>query len=81
MSIPEINSCIREAKMLIPHGGLGKDMHLILDDVLHKRSDDDLADVERVASACKPLPWDWAKRAVELLGKAAQQIRKRKHLE
>lgn len=81
MSTQEINSCIREAKRVIPDGGLGKDMHLLLDDVLHKRSDDDLADVERVASACKPLPWDWAKRAVELLGKAAAQIRERKQFE
>lgn len=75
MPTQEINSYLREARQLIPPGGLGKDMHLVLDDVLHKRSADDLADIERVVNACKPLPWEWAKSATDLLVKAADQMR------
>lgn len=70
----KIQSCVREAKRLIPRSGLGKDMHTVLDDVLHQRSRDVAADLARVANACKPLPWGWAKSAVEQLEKAAQNI-------
>lgn len=76
MSSEQINSYIQEAKQLIPRGGqLGKDLHLILDDVLHQRSSDVLADIERVGNACKLLSWEWAKSAFELLEKAADEIR------
>lgn len=66
----KIKSHILEAKRLIPRGGLGKDMHHVLDDVLHERSEDVVADIARVSNACKPLTWEWAKSAVELLEKA-----------
>lgn len=73
MENPNLDSCVREAKRLIPRNGIGKDMHLVLDGVLHQRSQDVGVDIGRVANACKPLPWDWAKSTVKLLERAAQE--------
>lgn len=66
----KIKSYILEAKRFIPHAGMGKDMHDVLDDVLHERSEDVVADIARVSNACKPLTWEWAKSAVDVLERA-----------
>jgi len=67
--------CIRQAKEMIPNSGLGKDMQMILADVLEMHSSDARADLERVRNACTPLPFEWAQSAADLLEKAAEYFR------
>ena len=75
MNLKEVKPYIRQAKGVIPHSGLGKDMHMILGDVLQMRSTDTLADLQRVRNACTPLPFEWAQSAADLLDKAADYFR------
>lgn len=71
----QVKSWIQEAREAIPHGGIYKDMRLILNEVLNMQAEDVLGDLERVINACKPLPWEWAQTAVVLLRKAAEYYR------
>ena len=75
MTIKQAEPFVRQAKEMIPHSGVGKDLHTILADVLQMRSIDALADLEIVRNACKPFPFEWAQSATDLLDKAAKCFR------
>ena len=75
MVFKQMQSYVRQAQGMIPRSGMGKDMHIVLADVLEMRSTDALADLECVRDACKPLPFEWAQTAATLLDKAADYFR------
>jgi len=75
MTFKQMAGYIRQAKAVIPRGGIYGDMHLVLTEVLNRKSEDALRDLRLVCTACEPLPWEWAQTALGLLQQAADCLR------
>ncbi|MCY2994808.1 MAG: hypothetical protein NTY19_44150 [Planctomycetota bacterium] len=75
MDLKQVKMYIRQAKAIIPRGGIYGDMHVVLSEVLNMESKEVVRDIERVRDACKPLPWVWAQAAEKLLENAVNHCR------
>lgn len=77
MMFEQMASYVRQAKAIIPCGGIYGDMRMVLGDVLNRKSEDTFEDLRRVRNACEPLPWEWAQSATKLLEQAADCLENR----
>jgi hypothetical protein len=75
MTFKQMAGYVRQAKAIIPRGGIYGDMHLVLAEVLNRKSEDALRDLTLVCKACEPLPWEWAQTALGLLRQAVDCLR------
>jgi len=74
MTFKQMAGYVGQAKAIIPRGGIYGDMHVVLAEVLNRKSEDTLKDLRRVRNACEPLPWEWAQTALKLLERAAAYV-------
>lgn len=70
MNFEQMAGYVRQAREIIPRGGIYGDMRFVLAEVLNGKSEDTLKDLRRVRNACEPLPWEWAQTAMRLVEQA-----------